>query len=115
MKSGEVFIVEGQMDTISLHQAGVENAVGISGTALTQEHIRILKRFTKIIYLALDADNAGVKATFLSIENLLNSDIEIRVIIIPNGKDPDDFIKSGGDFMDLKNHSLSAIEYYMKM
>ena len=79
-RTTEVFIVEGQMDTISLHQAGVTNAVGISGTALTQDHIRILKRFAKIIYLALDADSAGVKATFLSIENLLNSDLEIRVI-----------------------------------
>lgn len=114
-KTGEVFIVEGQMDTIALHQAGVKNAVGISGTALTTEHIKILKRFTKIVYLALDADSAGIKATFLSIENLLNSDLEIRVIIIPNGKDPDEFIKSGGNFEDLKNHSLSAIEYYVKM
>lgn len=58
MKTGEVFIVEGQMDTISLHQAGVTNAVGISGTALTNEHIKILKRFAKIVYLSLDADNA---------------------------------------------------------
>lgn len=114
-KSGEVFVVEGQMDTISLHQAGITNAVGISGTALTADHIKILKRFAKIIYLALDADSAGIKATFLSIENLLNSDLEIRIILIPNGKDPDEFIKSGGDFTELKNSSLSAIEYYVKM
>jgi DNA primase len=94
-KSGEVYIVEGQMDTITLHQAGIENAVGISGTALTIEHVQILKRFTKTIYLCLDSDNAGVKATFASIETLANQDIEARVIQIPNGKDPDDFIKSG--------------------
>ena len=114
-RTTEVFIVEGQMDTISLHQAGVTNAVGISGTALTQDHIRILKRFAKIIYLALDADSAGVKATFLSIENLLNSDLEIRVILIPEGKDPDEFIKSGGDFEALKNTSLSVVDYFIKM
>ena len=114
-KTTEVFIVEGQMDTISLHQAGVTNAVGISGTALTQDHIRILKRFAKIIYLALDADSAGVKATFLSIENLLNSDLEIRVILIPEGKDPDEFIKSGGDFEALKATSLSVVDYFIKM
>lgn len=83
------------MDTISLHQAGVVNAVGISGTALTQDHIRILKRFTKIVYLALDADSAGIKATFLSIDNLINSDIEIKIIVFPNGKDPDEFLQSG--------------------
>lgn len=82
------------MDTIALHQAGVDNAVGISGTALTQDHIHLLKRFAKTIYLALDADNAGVKATFASIENLLNSDMEVRIIRIPNGKDPDEYIKS---------------------
>ncbi len=115
MKTGEIFIVEGQMDVIALHQAGVHNAVGISGTALTQDHIRILKRFTKIVYLALDADSAGIKATFLSIDNLINSDLEIRIILIPNGKDPDEFIKSGGDFQDLREHSLSVVDYYMKM
>ena len=115
MKTGEVFIVEGQMDTISLHQAGISNTVGISGTALTQDHIKILKRFAKIIYLALDADSAGIKATFLSIENLLNSDLEIRIILIPNGKDPDEFIKSGGNFSELKNSSLSVIDYYILM
>ena len=94
-KIGEVFIVEGQMDTIALHQAGIDNVIGISGTALTKEHIRILKRFAKIAYLALDSDNAGIKATFASIENLLNEDVEIRIISIPNGKDPDEFTKNG--------------------
>ena len=115
MKSGEVYIVEGQMDTIALHQAGIDSAVGISGTALTKDHIRILKRFTKIVYLTLDADDAGIRATFASIENLINSDMEIRVIMIPNGKDPDDYIKSGGDFSLLKEKSLSVIDYYLAM
>lgn len=94
-KSGEVYIVEGQMDTITLHEAGIDNAVGISGTALTLEHIQILKRFTRVVYLCLDSDNAGVKATFASIETLANQDIEVRIIHIPNGKDPDEYIKSG--------------------
>lgn len=69
-------------------------AVGISGTALTQDHVRILKRFTKVVYLMLDSDDAGIRATFASIESLLNSDIEIRIIQIPSGKDPDEFIQS---------------------
>ena len=81
------------MDTIALHQAGIDNAIGISGPALTKEHIRLIKRFTQIIYIALDSDNPGIKATFSSIENLLNEDIEIRIIQIPSGKDPDDYIK----------------------
>lgn len=112
-KSWEVYIVEGQMDTITLHEAGIENSVGISGTALTLEHIQILKRFTKTIYLCLDSDNAGVKATFASIETLANQDIEVRIISILNGKDPDEFIKSGGDFVSLKKNALSPIGFYL--
>lgn len=112
-KTGEVFIVEWQMDTIALHQAGIDNAVGISGTALTKEHIRLLRRFARTIYLALDSDNPGVKATFSSIENLLNEDIEIRIIQIPSGKDPDDYIKGGGDFLSLRQSSLSVIDFYL--
>ena len=113
-KTGEVFIVEWQMDTIALHQAGVDNAVGISWTALTKEHIRLLQRFAKTIYIALDSDNAGIKATFSSIENLLNENIEIRIIQIPNGKDPDEYIKSGGDFLALRSISLSVIDFYLR-
>jgi DNA primase len=113
-KTGEVFIVEGQMDTVMLHQAGVDNTVGISGTALTKEHIRLLRRFARVVYIALDSDNAGVKATFSSIENLLGEDIEIRIIQIPNGKDPDEYIKSGGDFLALRASSLSVIDFFLK-
>lgn len=103
------------MDTIALHQAGITNSVGISGTALTKEHVTILKRFTRIVYLMLDADDAGIRATFSSIENLINSDLEIRIILIPNGKDPDDFLRSGGDVSALKEASLSVIDYYLRM
>lgn len=113
-KTGEAFIVEWQMDTIALHQAGIDNSVGISGTALTKEHIRSLKRFSNTIYLALDSDNAWVKATFSSIENLLNEDIEIKIIQIPNGKDPDEYIKSGWDFLALRKDSLSVIDFYLR-
>lgn len=113
-KSSEVYIVEWQMDTITLHQAGIENAVWISGTALTKEHIRILRRFATTVYLSLDSDNAWVKATFASIENLLNEDIEIKIIHIPNGKDPDEFIKTGWDFRTLKDSSLSVVDFYLR-
>ena len=112
-KSGEVYIVEGQMDTVTLHQANIDNAVGISGTALTLEHVQILKRFTRTIYLCLDSDAPWVKATFASIDTLSNQDIEVRIIAIPNGKDPDDFIKSWGDFSSLKDTSLSPIGFYL--
>ncbi|MBS9783932.1 DNA primase [Candidatus Gracilibacteria bacterium] len=115
IKTGEAYIVEGQMDTISLHQAGLVNSVGISGTALTKDHIRILKRFTQVVYLMLDSDDAGVNATFASIENLLNQDIEIKIIQIPNGKDPDDFIQSGGDVSLLKKTAINVVDFYLQM
>lgn len=73
-------VVEGQMDTIALHQAGVTNSVGISGSALTKDHIRLLKRVTSKIYLCLDTDKAGTEATFTSLENLLNEDVDVRII-----------------------------------
>lgn len=113
-KSWEVFVVEGQMDTIALHQAGVTNAVWISGTALTTEHIHLLKRFAKILYLSFDSDDAGVKATFSSIENLANQDVEVRVISLPNGKDPDEFLKSWGDYLSLRGWALSAVGFYLR-
>lgn len=113
-KSGDVFIVEGQMDTIALHQAGIDAAVGISGTALTKDHIRFLRRFARVVYLSLDSDAAWVKATFSSIENLVNEDIEIKIISIPNGKDPDEFVKNGWDYLALKNTALSAVGFYLE-
>lgn len=113
-KRGSAIVVEGQMDTVSLHQAGVLNAVGISGTALTKEHAGYLKRLTSKIYLCLDSDDAGTKATFASIEALANEDFEVRVIRIPSGKDPDEFVKNGGDFDELqKKHSLSVVEFFI--
>ncbi len=113
-KRGSAIVVEGQMDTVSLHQAGVANAVGISGTALTKEHASYLKRLTTKIFLCLDSDDAGTKATFASIEALANEDFEVRIIRIPNGKDPDEFVKNGGDFNELQKHSLSVVEFFIK-
>lgn len=112
-KLGYIIIVEWQMDTIALHQAGFENAVGISGTALTEEHIHILKRFTKKIYLSLDGDSAGVNATFSSITSTMNEDIDIRIIIIPSGKDPDEYIRSGGDFTVCIDNALNPIDFFI--
>lgn len=113
-KRGSAIVVEGQMDTVSLHQAGILNAVGISGTALTKEHATYLKRLTSKIFLCLDSDDAGTKATFASIEALANEEFEVRIIRIPNGKDPDEYVKNGGDFNELQKHSLSVVEFFIK-
>ena len=113
-KEQSVIIVEWQMDTVALHQAGIYNAVGISGTALTKEHITLIKRFTKKLYLCLDWDKAGVEATFKSLENLYNEDLDIYVISLPDAKDPDEFIKSWGDFREEMKKALTPIAFYIK-
>ena len=81
------------MDVLSLHTHGITEAVAISGSALTSDQVQLLKRLTNTIYLALDADEAGQKATISSIEILMQHECEIRVISIPGGKDPDEFLK----------------------
>jgi len=113
-KEQSVIIVEWQMDTVALHQANIYNTVGISWTALTKEHITLIKRFTKKLYLCLDWDKAGVEATFKSLENLYNEDLDIYVISLPDAKDPDEFIKSGGDFQEEMKKALTPIAFYIK-
>ncbi len=110
-RHGKIIIVEWQMDTITLHQAWISFAVGISGTALTERHIKILKRFVKEVYFCLDSDNAGVKATMSSFPLILNEDIDVKIVSIPNGKDPDEFIGSWGVFQDLLLSAISPNTY----
>ena len=83
------------MDTIALHQAGIKNVVCVSGTALTEKHITIIKKLVNKIYLCFDNDGAGENATNLSIEMLKNKDLEVKIISLDGGKDPDEVIKSG--------------------
>ncbi|MCD5380885.1 DNA primase [Candidatus Gracilibacteria bacterium] len=113
-KNDFVIITEGYMDTISLVDAGFKNTVAVSGTALTDKHMTILKRLTHKIYLCFDGDTAGEKATKLSIENLKNKDLEIRVILLPKGSDPDDYIKSGGNFQELIEKAVSPIGFLIQ-
>lgn len=113
-KKDYVIIVEGQMDTITLHQAWFTNTVAISWTALTKEQIHLLKRLTSNFYLCLDWDKAWVEATFASIENLLNEDVEVKIIKIPWAKDADEFIKSWWNFQDCINNALSQVGYYIE-
>lgn len=113
MKLGYVIVVEGQMDTVKLHQAGFTNTVGISGTALTKEHITLLRRLTTKIYLCLDMDKAGVNATFSSLDSLLNEEVDCKVIQVEGGKDPDEFIESGGDFTKLIEQAISPVQFFI--
>ncbi len=92
LKGGSALIVEGQMDLILAHQAGNTNTVAVSGTALTEEHIRLIKRFTDKIRLAFDADQAGLKASERGVKMALQFGVDVRVVELPNSWDPADFI-----------------------
>lgn len=113
-KEKKVIVVEWQMDVISLHQSGYEFVVGISGTALTESHIRLIRRLTNQVYLCLDRDSAGKQAIFRSIENLQNEPVDIYVINIWEAKDPDEFLKSGWDFSASIRDAVPAISFIIE-
>ena len=92
-KEGNIIIVEGYMDVISLYQAGVKNAIASLGTALTNEQARLLARYTKNVVLAYDSDNAGINATLRAIDILKEAKINVRVLNLNDAKDPDEYIR----------------------
>lgn len=104
-KAQKCILVEGYMDVISMHQAGVCNVVASSGTALTVEQVRLIKRFTSNVTLIYDSDAAGIKASLRGIELLLQDGIDIKVLLLPEGEDPDSFAQS---------HSSTEVEEYIR-
>jgi len=114
-KSAEkkLLLVEGYMDVISLHQAGIDFAVAPLGTALTGMQGRLLKKYSDEIILAYDSDTAGQKATERGLEVLNNLGCRVKVLQIPDGKDPDDFIRKNGPekFKMLIDRAISLLEY----
>ena len=115
--SEQMILVEGNMDVISLHQAGFENVVAPLGTAFTTEQANLIARYTKEIVLMLDADAAGQKAVRRAEEILRNTGLSVRVVSIPNGKDPDEYIKTQGAerFKALLEGAVSNMEYKLLM
>lgn len=95
-KEDECVLVEGYTDVISLHQQGIENAVASSGTSLTTGQIKLIKRYTRNILILYDGDAAGIKAATRGIDLILNQDLNVRIALLPEGQDPDSFIKSVG-------------------
>lgn len=95
-KSETVILTEGYMDTIALHQAGFNNAVGALGTAFTADQANLLSRYFKEVIVTMDTDGPGQKATKRAIEILKTTDLNIRVLQVENGKDPDEYIKQYG-------------------
>lgn len=93
VKEDKCFLVEGYTDVLSLHQAGIENVVASSGTALTIGQILLIKRFTPNVTVLFDGDAAGIKASLRSIDMLLEQGMNIKVLLLPEGEDPDSFAK----------------------
>ncbi|MDR0427531.1 MAG: DNA primase [Dysgonamonadaceae bacterium] len=93
VKQDRCFLVEGYTDVISMHQAGIENVVASSGTALTQGQIRLINRFTTNVTVLYDGDSAGIKAAIRGIDLLLEAGLNIKIVLLPEGEDPDSFSK----------------------
>lgn len=88
------FLVEGYTDVTSMHQAGIHNVVASSGTSLTKEQVQLISRFTQNITVLYDGDAAGIKASFRGIDIILEQDLNVQALVLPNGEDPDSFAKS---------------------
>ncbi|MDQ1858669.1 DNA primase [Chryseobacterium sp. WLY505] len=107
-------LVEGYMDVISLHMSGIENVVASSGTSLTTEQIKLIKRLTENVTILFDGDNAGIKASFRSIDMLLTEGMNIRVLLFPDGDDPDSFArKHPQDYVEkyIENEAMDFIDF----
>lgn len=111
--SNQLLIVEGNMDVVSLHQAGFENTIGTLGTAFTSEQARLIARYTNEVVLSFDSDAAGQKAATRAMEVLAGSGIKVKVLSVPDGKDPDEFIKKNGKerFEAVLEGAVNEIEY----
>ena len=104
VKQDNCFLVEGYTDVISLHQNGIENVVSSSGTSLTVDQIKLIKRFTPNITILFDGDTAGIKASFRGIDLILEQGMNVKIVLFPEGEDPDSFARS---------HRTSEIEDFV--
>ncbi|MBS9767363.1 MAG: DNA primase [Flavobacteriaceae bacterium] len=114
VKADKCFLVEGYTDVISLHQAGIENVVASSGTSLTVGQILLIKRFTPNITVLFDGDSAGIKATLRGVDMLLEQGMNIKVLLLPDGEDPDSFAKkhSSAELLEhIKEHEEDFIHF----
>lgn len=113
----KLIVVEGYMDVISLHQSGIINTVASLGTALTESQGRILKKYADEIVISYDADTAGQAATMRGLDLLNEIGCTVKVLQIPDGKDPDEYVRKNGvdGFRKLVDNSLSLIEYKVKV
>lgn len=104
VKQDVAFLVEGYTDVISLHQSGIENVVASSGTSLTEGQIKLIRRYTPNITILYDGDAAGIKASFRGIDMILKEGLNVRVVLFPDGDDPDSFARK---------HSVTEIQQFI--
>ncbi|MBT3750480.1 MAG: DNA primase, partial [Bacteroidetes bacterium] len=90
-KADKCYLVEGYTDVLSMHQSGIENVVASSGTSLTEDQVRLIRRFTRNVTIIYDGDEAGVKASLRGIDIILEQGMHVRVVPLPDGEDPDSF------------------------
>lgn len=95
-KAEECILVEGYTDVITLHQGGIENVIASSGTSLTVDQIRLVKRYTENIKILFDGDAAGIKAAMRGIDLILEQDMNVQLVLLPDGEDPDSYLKKVG-------------------
>jgi len=114
VKADKCFLTEGYTDVISMHQTGVENVVSSSGTSLTTGQIRLIRRFTKNITILYDGDTAGIQAAIRGIDLLLEEGMNVKIVLLPEGEDPDSFARlhNSFDFMlYIKEHEVDFIRF----
>ena len=112
-KLDKAILVEGYMDLIALFQHGIKNVVASSGTALTEEQVKLLSRFTKNVIVLFDSDAAGQKASMRSIETLLKEDFDVKLVSLPEGEDPDSYVNKFGktEFEERIKQAKNFLEY----
>ncbi len=106
VREDKCFLVEGYTDVLSFYQSGIENVVASSGTALTEDQIRLIRRFTRNVTIIYDGDQAGIKASLRGIDLVLEQGLHVRVVPLPEGEDPDSFARS--------HSSLELLDYISK-
>jgi DNA primase len=111
-----VIVVEGYFDAVALHQAGLTHTVATLGTALTAEHIQVLRRFTSKVVLLFDPDQAGVRAALRGLDLFVNSGLGVKVVTLPTGEDPDTYVRKEGPeaFVRLEEQSPSLLDFALE-
>lgn len=114
---GQVFIVEGYFDFLSLYQYGIENSVASLGTALTREHVRILKGYATTMILVFDSDDAGIKAAKRSIDVFVQEGIDTRILVLPGNNDPDSYVMAHGRdaFLELAGTAKTVMQFLLQL